>query len=75
MFDCIVDTIKICWVKTKILSPAQVEDLRTGMRRNTKVAPDESSGLPSDIVDSLSEMLKNMGQKWALPNQPHVSMA
>ena len=45
------------------------------MRRNNRVAPDESSGLPSDIVDSLSEMLKNMGRKLALPNQPPVSMA
>jgi hypothetical protein len=77
-FTCvciIVDTIRNCWVKTKILSPAQAEDLRAGMRRNNRVAPDESSGLPSDIVDSLSEMVKNMGRKLALPNQPPVSMA
>jgi hypothetical protein len=45
------------------------------MRRNKRGAPDESSGLPSDIVDLLSEMLKNMGRKLALPNQPPVSMA
>ncbi len=63
MCVCIVDTFKNCWVKTKILSPAQGEDLRTSMRRYNRVAPDESSGLPSDIVDSLSEMLKNMGRK------------
>jgi hypothetical protein len=71
----IVDTIKNCWVKTKIPSPAQTEDLYTGMRRNIKMATDESPGLSSDIVDSLSEMLKNMGRKSTLPDQPPVSMA
>ena len=45
------------------------------MRRNNSIAPDESPGLSSDIVDSLSEMLKNMGRKLALPDQPPVSMA
>jgi hypothetical protein len=64
----IVDTIKNCLVKTKILSHAQAEDLRTSMRRNNIMAPDESPGLSSDIVDSLSEMLENMGRKLALPD-------
>ena len=39
------------------------------------MASDESSGLPSEIVDSLSDMLKNMGRKLALPNNPPIGMA
>ena len=39
------------------------------------MASDESSGLPPDVVDALSDMLKKMGQKMALPNQPPVPMA
>jgi len=75
LFFMLVDTNKNCWVKKKILSPAQVEDLSTGIRRNNRMAVDEFSGLPSDIVDSLSKMLKNMGKKLALPNRPLVDMA
>ncbi len=71
----LVDTIQNCWVKTKIRSPAPIEDLRTGIHRNNKTAIYESSGLPSDVVDSLYEMMKNMGNKLALPNQPPVDMA
>jgi hypothetical protein len=67
--------IKNCWVKTKILSLLQAEDLRTGVRRNNRIARDESSGLPSDIVDSLSDMLKTIGLKIGLPNSPPVCMA
>ncbi len=47
----------------KYLSPLQAENLRTGVRRNNRIALDESSGLPSDIVDSLSDMLKTRGLK------------
>ena len=54
---------------------AQVENLCTRFAVKNRMAIDESSGLPSDVVDSLSEMLKNMGKKLALPNQPPVDMA
>ena len=62
-------------MKTKILSPTQAEDLRSGVRRNNRVASDEASGLPSHIVDELSDMLKKMGQRMALPDHPPVQMA
>ena len=39
------------------------------------MASDESSGLPSDIVDSISDIFKKMGRRLALLNNPHISMA
>ena len=75
MLRYLLDVIKNCWVKTKILSPPQAEDLRTGVRRNNRIAQDESSGLPSDIADLLSDMLKRIGLKIGLPNSPPVCMA
>jgi len=39
------------------------------------VASDDSSGLPSEIVESHSDMLKNMGRRLALPNNPPIAMA
>ncbi len=62
-------------VKTKIFSPAQAEDLRSGTRHNNRMASDESCGLPSDVFDALSDMLKKIGHRMALPNQPPVPMA
>ncbi len=59
-------------MKAKILSPTQAEDLRSGVQRNNRVASDEASGLPSHIVDDLSDMLKKMGQRMALPDHPPV---
>jgi hypothetical protein len=38
------------------------------------MASDESTGLPSDVVDALSDMLKKMGQRMALPDHPPVPM-
>ncbi len=63
MYDAIVliDVIKNYWIETKILSPAQVEELRKGVRHSNRVASDEINGLPCDIVDELSEMLKSLG--------------
>ncbi len=62
-------------MKTTILSPAQAKDFLSGVRRNYRMASDESSGLPSDIVDALSDILKKMGQRMPLPDHPPVPMA
>jgi hypothetical protein len=35
-----IDVIKNCWIKTKIISPAQVEELRTKVRHYNRAAPD-----------------------------------
>jgi hypothetical protein len=70
-----LDVIKNCWIKTNIFNPIQSEKLRSGVRCNNRVASDESSGLPPKIVDSLFDMLKNMGRKLALPNNPPIAMA
>ncbi len=63
LYASLVDIIRNCWVKTKILSPTQAEDLRSRTRQNNRMASDESSGLQTDVVDALSDMMKKMGQK------------
>jgi len=50
------DIIKNCWIKTKILSPGQAKELRTGVRHNNRAAPDENIGIPCEIGDELLEM-------------------
>ena len=55
--------VKNCWIKTKILTPAQMEELRTGICHNDRVAANERGGLPADIVDDLSTLLQNLGKK------------
>ena len=77
MYDAIVliDVIKNCWIKTKILSPDQVEELRARVRHNNRAASDETNGLPCEIVDELSEMLIFLGKRMVGPNQPPLEMA
>jgi len=57
------DTIKNCWIKTGILSPAQNAELSTGVRHNNRVASDERTGLSASIIDDLSALLMVMGKK------------
>ncbi len=45
------------------------------MRHNNRAAPDENIGIPCDIMDELSEMLKSMGKKMAAPNQQTIEMS
>ncbi len=60
-----IDVIRDCWIKTKILSPAKVEDLRSGVRHNNRAASDEKVDLTQEIVEVLSEMFKSLGKKMA----------
>ena len=57
------ETVKNCWIKTGILSPAQNANLSTGVRHNNRVACDERVGLPTSIIDDLSALLMDMGKK------------
>ncbi len=57
------ETVKNCWIKTRILSPAQYADLSTGVRHNNRLACDERVGLPASIIDNLSALLMDMGKK------------
>jgi hypothetical protein len=67
-----IDVIWNCRSKTKILSHAQVEDLRSGVRHNNRAPSDEKIGLPCEIVEELSEMVKYLGRKMVEPSQPPI---
>ncbi len=77
MYDAFfkIDVIKNCWVKKKILSPAQVDELRIGVRHNNRAASDETKGLLYEILDELLEILKSLGKGMAEPSQPPIDMA
>ena len=62
-----LDITKNCWVKTKILSLTQVEELRTGMWHNNRAESDKTIGVPCEIVEELSEMLESLGRMIAAP--------
>jgi hypothetical protein len=68
------ETVKNCWIKTGILSPAQNADLSTGVRHNNRVACDERVGLPASIVEDLSALLMDMGKKVSSTSIP-IAMA
>ena len=45
------------------------------MRHNNRAASDEKVGIPHEIVEELSEMLKSLGKKMVEPNKPPIAMA
>ena len=68
------DTVKNCWVKCRIKTPAYEEDLRTGTRRDGRAADDERGGLPAHTVNELSNLLANMGKKLVTNQRSLVPM-
>ena len=70
-----IDVIRNCWIKIKIFSSAQVEDLQSGVRQHNRAASDEKVGLPYEIVEELLEMFKSLCRKMAESNEPPIGMA
>ena len=62
-------------IKIMILSPAKVEDVRSGLRQNNRAASDGKVGLPCEIAEELLEMLKSVGRKMVKSSQRPIGMA
>lgn len=72
-------TVVNCWVASKILTPAQMHDLETGLRHNGRAASSEglgnSSSVPPAVLSDLADMLSKLSTKLSAdPNNP-VRMA
>lgn len=65
-----------CWVKSKILSLVQLEELRTGVRHNNRAAQDErGSTLPDQVIDDLSDLLSQLGRALSTDPSRPIKMA
>lgn len=59
--QCTPEAVRNCWIATKILTPAQMEDLATGVRHNNRVAFNESrANVNASVSDVLLDELNGM---------------